>query len=127
MKKKSSAAVDVTRWLDNHPDYKEQIKALRESRGLTQEQLAKKVDRTTRSIRHIENGEAFPRITTLEKIAAALNAELKISLLPMGSAPPPVKEDETIPSQLEAPEEEIELSYYNDTDDRNDFRIGETD
>ncbi|MCK4761069.1 MAG: hypothetical protein KAW12_02645, partial [Candidatus Aminicenantes bacterium] len=70
---------------------------------------------------------AFPRITTLEKIAAALNAELKISLLPMGSAPPPVKEDETIPSQLEAPEEEIELSYYNDTDDRNDFRIGETD
>jgi len=49
---------------------------------MTQEQLANEVDRTPRSIRTIENGEAFPRISTLQKIADALNAELSISLIP---------------------------------------------
>jgi transcriptional regulator with XRE-family HTH domain len=78
---------DLQEWLSNHPDYKDQIKIIREVLGMTQEQLAKKVDRTPRSIRTIENGEAFPRITTLQKIADALNAELKISLIPKEAIP----------------------------------------
>ncbi|MCP5108186.1 MAG: helix-turn-helix transcriptional regulator, partial [bacterium] len=61
-------------------DYKAQIKALRVAAGMTQEQLGKMVNRTGRAIRHIENGEAFPRISTLQNIAAALDAELTISL-----------------------------------------------
>jgi transcriptional regulator with XRE-family HTH domain len=73
---------DWQEWLANCPDYKDQIRTIREALGMTQEQLAKKVDRTPRSIRTIENGEAFPRISTLQKIADALNAELSISLIP---------------------------------------------
>lgn len=68
--------------LASQPDYKDQIKILREAYGLTQEDLAKKVKRTSRSIRNIETGEAFPRISTLRVIARALKAELKIELIP---------------------------------------------
>jgi transcriptional regulator with XRE-family HTH domain len=74
-------------WLYNYPDYKDQIKMIREVLGMTQKQLAKKVDRTPRSIRTVENGEAFPRITTLQKIADALHAELHISLIPKKTIP----------------------------------------
>jgi transcriptional regulator with XRE-family HTH domain len=73
---------DLLNRLSLYPDYKDQIKILREVLGITQEELAKRVDRTPRSIRTIENGEAFPRISTLQRIAHALNAELKISLIP---------------------------------------------
>lgn len=65
-----------------YPDYKDQIRILRQSLEQTQAQLAKLVDRTPRSIRMIENGEAYPRVTTLQKIADALNADLIISLVP---------------------------------------------
>lgn len=68
--------------LASQPDYKDQIKILREAFGMTQEDLAKKVNRTSRSIRNIETGEAFPRISTLQEIARALNAKLKIELIP---------------------------------------------
>ena len=54
---------------------------------MTQEQLAKKVDRTPRSIRTIENGEAFPRISTLQRIADALDAQLIIALIPKRDIP----------------------------------------
>jgi len=74
-------------WLSNYPDYKDQIKMIRVVLGMTQGQLANKVDRTPRSIRTIENGEAFPRITTLQKIADALHAELHISLIPKKTIP----------------------------------------
>ena len=73
---------DLQEWMARYPDYKEQIKMLRRSLGMTQAQLAKQVDRTPRSIRTIENGEAYPRVTTLQKMADALNADLIISLVP---------------------------------------------
>jgi transcriptional regulator with XRE-family HTH domain len=72
--------------INSSSDYKAQIKNLRESLGMTQEQLAARVDRTPRAIRQVENGEAFPRISTLGKIAEALNAELIISLVPKENA-----------------------------------------
>ena len=72
----------VPEWLQNYPDFKDQVKALREALGMTQEQLAFKVNRSLRSIQQIESGEAMPKITTLYKIAEALNTELKISLIP---------------------------------------------
>ena len=69
-------------WLQNYPEFKDQIRAIREALGMTQAQLADKVGRSLRSIQQIELGEAMPKITTLQKIAAALNTELKISLIP---------------------------------------------
>jgi len=69
-------------WLQNYPDFKDQIKVLRETLGMTQKQLSIKVNRSLRSIQQIENGEAMPKISTLFKIADALNTELKISLIP---------------------------------------------
>jgi transcriptional regulator with XRE-family HTH domain len=49
---------------------------------MTQDQLAKMVNRSRRSIQQIENGEARPKISTLYRIANALNTELKITLIP---------------------------------------------
>lgn len=106
---------DLKKWLGLYPDYKEQIKAIREAAGMTQEQLASKVDRTPRSIRTIENGEAYPRITTLQKIADALDAELHLFLVPKDDFSPLTKEIDT--------QEEIEFPLT----DRDDITIGETD
>jgi len=72
----------VPEWLQNYPEFRSQIRTLRETLGMTQKQLSEKVGRTLRSIRQIENGEAIPKITTLKKIAEALNTELTISLIP---------------------------------------------
>lgn len=97
-------------------DYKVQIKRLREVLGMTQGQLGEKVDRTSRAIRQIENGEAFPRISTLQRIADALNADLTISLDPKPHL------IETLNEQSGDTEEEFSLPVSND-----DFRIGEND
>ncbi|HUU38020.1 MAG TPA: helix-turn-helix transcriptional regulator, partial [Candidatus Desulfaltia sp.] len=72
-------------WLASYPDFKDQIKLLRETLGMTQEQLGRLVNRSLRSIQLIESGSAMPRITTLYKIANALNAELQIALIPRQS------------------------------------------
>jgi transcriptional regulator with XRE-family HTH domain len=96
-------------WLSSCPEYRDQIKIIRKTMGLTQEQLAQKIDHTPRSIRTIENGEALPKIATLQKIADALNAELIISLIPQRDI-------------SELLEEKAEPAG-----DRSDFQIGETD
>lgn len=49
------------------------IKRLRQNRGLTQEQLAEKIDIATRTLCGIENGENFLTAETLEKIMGILN------------------------------------------------------
>ena len=69
-------------WLANYPDYSSQIKLLRETLGMTQMQLARKVNRSLRTIQLIESGGVTPKISTLNSIAEALNAELKIALVP---------------------------------------------
>ncbi len=97
-------------------DYKAQIKMLRESLGMTQGQLGEKVDRTSRAIRQIENGEAFPRISTLQRIADALNADLTISLSPKTPTVEPFNEQ---PGETE---EETLFPVGGD-----DLRIGEND
>jgi transcriptional regulator with XRE-family HTH domain len=83
----------IPEWLKGYPDYKDQIKVIREALGMTQGFLAKKVDRTPRSIRTIENGEAFPRITTLQRIAEALNSDLKILIIPKDDFKEPTLND----------------------------------
>jgi transcriptional regulator with XRE-family HTH domain len=80
--KKFKSIEDLPEWLSHYPDFKDQIKLLRETLGITQEQLGKMVGRSLRSIQQIESGEAHPKISTLFKIANALNTELKITLIP---------------------------------------------
>lgn len=113
MRKKSNTKDTIAKETN---DYKAQIKKLRESLGMTQGQLAEKVDRTSRAIRQIENGEAFPRISTLQRIADALNADLTISLKPKTDIAGPVNE------QPGDTEEEFSFPVGN-----NDLRIGEND
>ncbi len=69
-------------WLDALPDYQEQIKTIRETLGMTQEQLGKRVGRSKRAISSIENGNAAPFTHLLQAIAEALNADVKISFVP---------------------------------------------
>jgi len=52
------------------------LKALRERRGLTQEQLAEK-SRVGRShLARLETGKQDPTLSTLEKLAKALNVDV---------------------------------------------------
>lgn len=53
------------------------LKELRKSRGLTQERLAEMIGRDTKHISKLEIAGSYPSIETLERIANALNVELK--------------------------------------------------
>ena len=53
------------------------LKQIRKSRGLTQEKLAELIGRDTKHISKLEIAGSYPSIETLERIAAALNVELK--------------------------------------------------
>jgi len=53
------------------------IKELRRLRGITQEQLAEKVDLATRYISLIEVGRSSPSLETIENIARALQVEIR--------------------------------------------------
>lgn len=53
------------------------LRALRTSKGVTQEQLADEVDLTVESISNIERGKFGPKFDNLEKIAAALQVSVK--------------------------------------------------
>jgi len=80
--KKFKSIDNLPTWLSSYPDFKDQIKLLRETLGMTQEQLGKMANRSLRSIQQIESGESRPKISTLYKIAKVLNTELKITLIP---------------------------------------------
>lgn len=53
------------------------IKELRRLRGLSQEQLSERVDIDPKHLSRIEVGSSYPSLDTLEKIAKALNVEIK--------------------------------------------------
>lgn len=53
------------------------IKELREKAGLTQEDLAEKVEVTSQYISMIENEHKLPSIPLLKKIATVLNTTIK--------------------------------------------------
>ena len=124
---------DLQEWMVRYPDYKDQVRILRQSLGMTQAQLAQLVERTPRSIRMIEKGEAYPRVTTLQKIAEALNADLIISLVPKTGVSEFLKENSTKPEEKSVQSEDID----NDRDSTvemssgsisgRDIQIGETD
>ena len=56
------------------------LRQAREEAGLTQEQLAKKVKTKKTAISRIENHAEDIKLSTLEKVAAALGKQIKISI-----------------------------------------------
>lgn len=63
-----------------------QVARLRILRGLTQFQLAEMVGTKQPSIARLENGESAPSLSFLEKVAEALGANVKVSLIPKSPA-----------------------------------------
>jgi transcriptional regulator with XRE-family HTH domain len=55
---------------------------LRLVKGLTQEDLAKMLNTKQESIARLENGGSLPSLSTMEKIANALGADLEINFRP---------------------------------------------
>ena len=58
----------------------EQVKALREQAGLSRLQLAALMSTSQTGIIRLENGDATPRISTLLRVLAALQANLHLDL-----------------------------------------------
>ena len=55
---------------------------LRLSKGLTQEELAKRLHTKQASIARLESGSSLPSLSTMKKVAEALDAELDIVVRP---------------------------------------------
>lgn len=53
------------------------IKLARRRRGLSQEELADRVDRSTEAISSIERGRTLPNFVTLERLARALDVPVR--------------------------------------------------
>ena len=86
------------------------IKELRKLKGLSQERLSEKVGIDPKHLSRIEVGRGFPSLDTLERLANALNVELKdfFEFAHKTSSPKELKE--TLNSLLkEADEERLRL------------------
>lgn len=57
-------------------EFGEKLRILRESKGMTQEQLADKSGISRREIINIENGKYLPKMQTADFLAAALDVSL---------------------------------------------------
>ena len=66
------------------PEYKlaSALIRLRLEKGLTQEQLAKLLNTKQESIARLESGSSLPSLSTVRKVADALDAEVEINLRP---------------------------------------------
>jgi transcriptional regulator with XRE-family HTH domain len=53
------------------------VKQIRRARGLTQQQLAEKIGRSTNAISSLERGVSLPNFETLERLAEELNAPVR--------------------------------------------------
>lgn len=66
------------------PEYKlaSTLIRLRLAKGLTQEQLAKLLNTKQESIARLESGGSLPSLSTVKRVADALDADLEINLRP---------------------------------------------
>ena len=61
-----------------------ELRALREKKGLSQRQLAELVGTTQSAIARVEGGRISPSLPTLDRIAAALGAEVTVTFTDTG-------------------------------------------
>jgi transcriptional regulator with XRE-family HTH domain len=59
---------------------------LRLAKGLTQEELAKRLHTKQESIARLESGRSLPSLNTVKKVAKVLDADLEINLRPRKKA-----------------------------------------
>ncbi len=71
------------------------IKKLRKAKGLSQEELAERIDRTVDTVSNIERGVSAPRLETVYDLAAVLDVPLHI-LLQQTDAPPVDRDKEIL-------------------------------
>lgn len=57
----------------------EQVRELREAKGLSQSELARRIGSTQPAVARLEAGGVAPTIETLERIASALGLQLAVS------------------------------------------------
>ena len=57
----------------------EEVRSLREAKGISQSELARRIGSTQPAIARLEAGGVAPTIETLERIAAALGLQLSVS------------------------------------------------
>ena len=62
------------------------VRRMREAKGLTQKQLAEAANMTQPAVARFEAGGTVPSIPLLERLAAALDAELTVSVHPRTAA-----------------------------------------
>jgi transcriptional regulator with XRE-family HTH domain len=62
------------------------IKYLREAAGLTQRELAERLDAQQPAIARLENGHVKPDVATLERIATALGYRFEMTAVPFHEA-----------------------------------------
>lgn len=60
-------------------DLAEEVRRLREGKGLSQSELARRIGSTQPAVARLEAGGVAPTIETLERIAGALGLELTVS------------------------------------------------
>jgi transcriptional regulator with XRE-family HTH domain len=53
------------------------VREIRRQRGLTQQQLAERIERSTNAVSALERGVSLPTFETLERLADALNAPVR--------------------------------------------------
>lgn len=58
-----------------------ELRALREKKGLSQRELAERVGTTQSAIARLEAGNISPSLPTLDKVAAALGAEVSLTFV----------------------------------------------
>jgi transcriptional regulator with XRE-family HTH domain len=80
--KKYRPVKKMPKWLIESLSIAMQVKTLRQFIGMTQLQLAKRVGVDSRIIRRIENEEIGPNVSLINKIAKAMNCELRVTLIP---------------------------------------------
>ncbi|CAN5207370.1 helix-turn-helix transcriptional regulator [soil metagenome] len=62
-----------------------EIRVLRESRGLSQRELAELVGTTQSAIARLEGGHVSPSLDTLDRVAGALGVELSLRFVDHGA------------------------------------------
>lgn len=83
LSKKLKSTKELPNWLDHHLPISVQVRTLRKALGMTQKQLAERINGYQGDIAALENGaRGGVQISTLQKIAEALESELLVSFIP---------------------------------------------